>query len=352
METAAATPSAVPSAAATIELPASGTPEYAEWRLNGTLPERIEKPKPAAPAAADAPQEASSEAEPGSETGESKQGTKPRKQSTEERFRLLTEHNKELKRQLEEARRPKPTQADPSPARPSDASLQQPQSYAEWRKDFKPAKWIEKYGADHPGTSYEEGYAAMADWQYEVRRNFEQAEQARSAAMERAAGVRAQASELYADFEEVATPMADKVLALVQDPKVDGTLKRAMLEPEGFHILYALGKDPEIAEKFGKLAIKDPAEAIFLWKSLRAAVREELAKPTPANAVNEAEVEPPARRTPESAAAPPLAIGARGGAPASDSERALSKLADGDPKAFAAWKRAEDAKDLRRRRGA
>lgn len=276
--------------------------------------EKPAKPAESAPAAHGAKpgEEADADASPAPKKPQESAGSG--KSKTEKRFQELLQERNDLKRRLEAAEKPPAATTKPGEEKPGDQTLKpQVQNYADWRKEFKPAKWIERYGADHPGATYEDAYAAMADYQYEVRRNFEQVDQARTTALQQVAEVRKQAAERYPDFEEVALPVADKVLALVQDPKVDGVLKRAIMDPDGFHILYALGKDEAVATKFEKLAREDPAEAIFLWKTLKADVRKELARPAgekkPVAANGEAEI--PAQPKPR-APKPPSEVGGRG----------------------------------------
>lgn len=310
--------------------------QFNGWNEDGE-PVLNEAPKPAENAAESATAEeaaqnkADAEASPAGKTQETRSADSGSgKQKTEKRFQELLEKNKTLQSELEVLKSKPAAKADTKPGASEEKAAQQPQNYAEWRKDFKPAKWVEKYAADHAGSTYEEAYAAMGDYQYEVRRNFENAEQARNAALEKAGESRAKAQEIYPDFEEVAAPMADKILALVQNPQVDGVLKKAILDPEGYHILYALGKDAKIAEKFQKLATSDPAEAIYLWKTLRLDVRKELEKPAAAKA--DADVELPAQRKPL-APKPPSEVGGRG---AVTEDTLISAAKTGDFRTFEA----------------
>src|ERR1700743_574791 len=90
---------------APIEIPRSGTPEYAKWRVDGTLP----TPK-AAPAPADTSKETTTEnageAESPQKTQEKQRARKP---DAEHRIGELTRELKQLRADLDEARRPKET---------------------------------------------------------------------------------------------------------------------------------------------------------------------------------------------------------------------------------------------------
>lgn len=316
--------------------PAAVFTQFDGWDADGE-PVLLSPPKPAESAPAKAGKEAvdtEADASSSPEHKETQETAGSGKSKTEKRFQELLEKNKTLQRRLEalesKAGEPRPS-AETKTAKNEPA--QQAQNYADWRKEFKANQWLQKYTADHPGSSYEEGYSALMDHQYEIRRGFETAEQQRAAGLEKVGQTRAKALETYPDFEEVAAPMADKVMALVQNPKVEGVVKRAIMEPDGFHILYALGKDAEIAEKFEKLAIEDPAEAIFLWKSLKAEVRKELKNPAAGEgAESKAEVEPPAATKPR-APKPPSEVGGRG---AVTEDTLVSAAKTGDFRAFEA----------------
>lgn len=362
-QTAVAAPSAAQESTASIEIPRSGTPEYAAWRVEGTLPEKKSEPtpKPAETASADTSKETLSGSErtenaPGTEPGKSTQEHR-RKPQAEARIAELTARTKQLEKELEEARKPKTTQADPSPARQIEPA-KPTATDKEPTPDDKNPDGTAKF------KSYEEYVKAQARWEVRQEIAASQAEQARNEATRKFADSVSKAREAYADFDTVAEPMAVKVNELILDPKVDGTLKKIFFDSDGVHILYALGSDPTLAESFGNLARTDPAEAIYLWKSLKAAVKKELSgsSQAPSNTVGRDEkgkftAEPkepsaPAKRGPENAPEPPIDIGHRGPGVADESERALKAAERGDPNAFAAWKKAEDAKELRRRRGA
>jgi len=260
--------------------------EYSRYRKENEIPARFKTTEQAEAEAADAPEETAdseaeveeAEAEIEGEPEPPKETQGPKGKGAEQRIKQLVAEKKHLQAELEEVRRPKQAQAAPPPATP--------QNYQEWRKDFKPSQWIEDYAKANPDATYEDANAAMADRLGEVREHFSASERARTEAMQRIEKAKSEAMEVYPDFLEIAEPMADKVVAIIHNPQADATLKRALLDPEGHHILYALGSEPELAAKFEKLALSDPAEAIYLWKSLKAEVRKELevtpTKETPA----------------------------------------------------------------------
>ena len=321
-----------------VEIPRSGTDGYAQWRMTGELPKS--QPKIEASATSDASKETKSENAPEPDAGKSTQESR-RKPGAEARIGELTSRLKQLERDLEEARRPKQTQAESSPAKPAPIQATR----------IKPTMGDKNQDGTPKYSQYEDFIEDLADWKAEQRFAHQAAEQAGKQAVQRVAEAKAKATELYPDFEKVAGPMADKVMGLLKNPQVDAVLKNAMIDPDGFHILYALGGDQNLVRKFENLALSDPAEAIFLWKSLKADVKAELSKPAERDDKGQFKATPPAKRGPESAPEPPIEIGNRGSAPTNESERAFSALERGDNNATRAWLKAENAKDMRRRRG-
>src|ERR1700761_3049307 len=170
-ETQAAPSTAVVEAPQTFDIPRSGTDEYATWRNTGELPKV--QPKTEDPAPSDTVKEQTTD-EPGDSAPSTQEKQSKRRPDVEARIKQLTDRTKELEVQLEEARRPKETKADPSPAKPA-----QPQTYKDWRAEFKPQKWVEQYTKEHPDASYEDATAAMADHLGDVRDHFRAIEQQR-----------------------------------------------------------------------------------------------------------------------------------------------------------------------------
>lgn len=342
-------PEAVP------EIPRSGTAEYSEWRKSGTFPE----PKPIVEdsAPSDAGKAATSDI-----AGDSDTPTKQQEKVPIKRKELTAEERiAQLESTIEKIRKGAPhletKKAESSPARVDPPRPAVPQTYEEWNKVFNVKDWQNKYATEHPEAEYEDIQAATMDFKLDARDHFRSLQKARSEAQQRFGEGVAKAREQYPDFDAVADPMAAKINELILNPQINDMLKKEILDPEGAHILYALGKDQEIVEKFGRLALNDPAEAIYLWKSLKKEALRELSttgrndKGQFASRIEE-KTPAPAKRGPESAPEPPLEIGNRGTGPMDESARALSAMEKGNPNAFRDWKRAEDAKEMRRRRGA
>lgn len=322
---------------ATVAAPAAASTEpthFDSWDSEGT-PIVAKKPDSPQPKPADT---ATADTSKGTKTDDAADSAakktqepdgKRRADGGEDRFQKLTRESKtriaQLERELEEARKPKTTQADPSPARQTEPA-QTRGADKEPTPEDKNADGTPKF------KSYEEYVKAQARW--EARQEFAalQAEQARNETSRKFADAVSEARKSYQDFDTVAEPMAKQVNELILDPKVDGTLKKVLFDSDAVHILYALGSDPKLAESFGNLARTDPAEAIYLWKSLKAAVKKELSGTTEPPKAAPAKEEPPAAPKPR-APKPPSEVGGRG---ASGEDALVSAAKANDFRAFEA----------------
>ena len=120
--TAVAVESSAP-AVQSIELPKSGTSEYAQWRLNGDVPEKVQ-PKTEESAPSDTVKE------PNSDAGESdpprQQERNGKGKGAEHRIKELLSRQKSLEAEIQALKAPK-NESQPKP-------VQQPQTYQDWRK--------------------------------------------------------------------------------------------------------------------------------------------------------------------------------------------------------------------------
>jgi len=353
-----AAPSAAPAVTAepSFVVPRSG-PEYDTWRKTGALPEKKVQPtQPADPAPADTSKEtpsAPAEVEPAPEPESGKQTQERRKPGAEHRIGELTAQVRQLQRELEEVRRPKPTQAESSPARP-----QQPQTYADYRKAFKPSDWIAAYAQQNPDASYEEANAAMADHLYDVRRHFETIEQRVNQERQALESKVTEAKNRYENFDQIKSEFLSHVVSEQGTPLIPlpvlGIINDSDVLPD---LLYTIGSDSAEMQKFVEMAKTNPNKAIRYVTRVEELIQQELSKPRNENGQftsRKTEPEPapaPAKRGPESAPEPPIEINQRGGL-MDESDRALKDAERGNSKAFRLWKEAEDRKELARRRGA
>lgn len=340
-QTAVAAPSAA-EAPQTIEIPKSGSAEYAEWRISGKLPEKATSTQ-AESSPADTPKETAPEDAADSAATKTQEPKRKRDFGAEARIKELTDELKLVRRELEESRRPTQTQAESSPARPEP---QQPQTYKDWRARFNAKQWIEQYVTENPQTSYEDANAAMADHMADVRDFFRGREQQQQAQQREIASKVSEARERYENFDQVIKPALG---AIVSDPQISlsvkGMLNDSSVLPD---LIFTIASDPKELARFTEMAQTQPGKALRYIAKVESLIEEELAAPKTAPKPKEA---PPAKPGPESAPEPPIDIGHRGTQPMDESERAFQAIERGDSNAVRAFLRSENAKDLRRRRG-
>ncbi len=325
------------------EIPRSGTPEYAEWRMTGELPEK-KQPETAETAAADLSKATNSDESGDSAPTKTQEKPGKRRPDVEARFKQYTDRIDKLERDLEEARRPKSTQAESSTARPAP-----PQNYQEWRKAFKPSQWIEDYAKANPAATYEDSTAAMYDHLGDVRDQFHSFEQQRQIL---AAKVNEARSRYGDSFDEVVKPTA----TVIQNDQAIPFVVKAMLDESEVmpDVVYTIGSDKKTLNDFIALAKSQPGKALRYLAVVEHGIIEELAKGRndKGQFMPKSEPSAPVKRGPESAPEPPLEVGNRGSGTMDESERAFKAIERGDTKATRDFLRSENAKDLRRRRGA
>lgn len=339
---------AAPSAAESqpsLEIPKSGTPEYAQWRISGELPEKKSEPKSADPAPADAGKDQTTDDRADSAAKPTQEQKSKRRPDIETRFKQYTDRIDRLERELEEARRTKSTQAEPSPAKPA-----QPQTYQDWRKTFKATEWMNGFIAQNPEATWEDANAAMADHLGDVRESFREREQtARQQATQLQSKVDDARTRYGDQFDEVLKPTVSRIMSEQSiSPTVKALLNDSDVLPD---VIFTLGSDQASLDSFLRMA---PGKQIRYIAALEAEIQAELSKPASRNDKGQFATEKPApaKRGPESAPEPPIEIGHRGTASLDESERALQATQRGDANAFRSWKQAEDRKALARRRGA
>lgn len=333
------------SSASTLEMPRSGSQEYAEWRMTGELPES--KPKIADAASADAPKVEKSAVE---ETENAGEPEAPRKQehksrSAEQRIKQLVAENKRIQAELAEARQPRESrQADPAPAK------HQPQNYQEWRKAFQPSTWINDYAKANPESSYEDATAAMADYLGDVRDQFKASESQRSKMVSEMEQKVNDARARYGEhFDEVLRPTVDRI---VQDPGIAPAVKGMVNDSEVVaDLIFTIGSDPKTLSDFIQLSKTNPGKALRYIAAVEAGIEAELEKTASGQSQTAKQESAPVKRKPESAPEPPLEVGNRGNTGRDEADRAFDAIAKGDQNATRAWLNAENAKALRRRKG-
>jgi hypothetical protein len=276
-----------------------------------------------------------------------------RKPDVEARFKKLTDELKAVRTELEEARRPKTTQAESSPAKPA-----QPQNYQEWRKAFKPTEFVSKYAEQNPDASYEDAQAAMADFLADAKDHFRSIEQRVTSEKQALESKVGEARSRYENFDEIKSSFLSAVVSDKGTPLIPlhvlGIINDSDVLPD---LLYTIGSDQAEMQKFVEMAKTNPNKAIRYVARVEDLIQQELSKGSSARNdkgqfVADKVIEAaPAKRGPESAPEPPIDIQNRGGV-VDGSDRALKNVERGSSKDFRAWKEAEDRKELARRRGA
>jgi hypothetical protein len=316
-----AAPSALP------EVPRSGTPEYAEWRTTGEIPQPQAESAPATEEKVD--------------TGEAtppKQQEKRRKPDAEARIRELTAKVKEL-----EARTPK---AEPAREQPKE----QPKVEATRTKptlDDKTPDGKPKY------ATYEDWLEDLADWKVEQRDVRREAEQRQKSESEAFQAKLAEAKSRNPDFDDV----MNEAMPIIREANLPAEIAKRLNDSEVLpDLMYTLGGDPKELAKFIAMAKNDPGKAREHIAVLERLIADEIVEPK-SEARNDKgqfvpKAEAPAKPGPETTPEPPLEVGARASGPMDEEARAVSEMERGNPNAFRQFRDARNAKDARRLRGA
>lgn len=262
------------------------------------------------------------------------------KKSAEERIAELTAKVKELTEDRERSRSEKATEPvrkteDTKPEAKKDA---QPASYADWRKDFKPKEWIEKWAKDNPTASYEDAVSALADYQSDVRDRYRQLEHLQQQGRARAQEQLRKTVEKYPDAEPKVKETAKQ---LTQMPQELGFV-RAFIDDSDVmtDLLYTLS-DQETLANLIETAKTHPGKALRVLRDMEL----EIAKAVTAKADDKAEKkssEKAEEKTPAEpkprAPKPPVEVGGRG---TGQDDPSVAAARTGDYRAFEA---AENAK--------
>jgi hypothetical protein len=309
-----------------IEIPRSGTPEYAEWRNSGKLPAKTSEAKPVEPPATDTPK-AETAVEPEPAAGPKQESR--RKPDAEARIKELTDLTAQLKKDLEDARKPKEAKADPPPARQPDAKPK-----VDDQVDGKP-----KY------ATYEDYVEALADYKAEQRILRMQQEQTQAKQLESTTQKLNEARSRYQDYDSKAIPVVQELLKDGVSKEVFSVLNDS---PVLADVLYTIGGSEETKADFLEAARTNPGKALRVALLIEQEVIRELSKGKESSARDDkgkftAKEETPVKRGPDSIPPPPLEIGSRGGIP-----KETDAVETGDFRAFAAARNAQDLKRLQR----
>lgn len=336
-------------AAPSTAIPASGSAEYAQWRATGELPK--ETPKPADTASADTSKETTADDAGSSAAKDTQEQQRNRRRpDVEARFKHYSDRIEALERELEQARRPKETKADSSPAKPAA-----PTNYQDWRKGFKPAEWTAQYIKDNPQASWEDAQASLADYMADVRDQYRSVEQQITQQRQTVGQKLNEARERYQDFDSVATPVLQDMLKPDISREVFNVINDS---PVLADLLYVIGGTDASKQDFLDACRSNPSKALRMALLMENEIVRERGKAKDQPRTGKGQFTKPdkvdltpAKRGPENTPAPPIEIGHRGTGAMDETERAFSDIGRGNPNAVRDWLKAENAKDLRRRRG-
>jgi len=265
-------------------------------------------------------------------TSQEKKDRKPgEKLSAGEELAKLRKELREAKDRLKERERSREPEPKPAASAKSEAKAEQPETYAEWRKTFKPKEWVEQWAKENTDASYEDAVAALGDYQSELRLQFQQLEQAREAGMKRGQEQLRKALDKYPDAEaqikETAkTVMSSKdfppiIRALINDSEVMG------------HLLYTLS-DAKTFENFLDTVKSNPGKAIRVLRDMEIEIEKAIAKPAESKPekkeTKEKDDETPAQPKPR-APKPPSEVGGRG---TGSDDPAVAAARSGDFRSF------------------
>lgn len=302
-------------------------PVGADWdtfRVTGKIPE----PEPRS--------EAAPQVEAGEATPPKQQEERRRRPDAEARIKELAAETKRLKAELEDMRKPKePVKQEPQYTRPKP-------TIHDKNPDGSP-----KY------KEYDDFTEELADWKAEQRvADYERKKLAEAQQAEVQKRVN-EAKSRYENFDEYAQPFVKEMLDSKDIPlPVKVMVSESEVWPD---LVFTIASNAEDRAEFLQLAKTQPGKALRYIAKVESLIQEELSVPRGTSRGEDgkftSEPKPPAKRGPESAPEPPLEVGNRGTGTMDESGRALSALERGNPNAVRDWLKAENAKDLRRRRG-
>lgn len=351
-------PPAATETPASFDVPAAGTPEYAEWRQTGQVPAK----KPAASAKEAKP---SSKNAPTSDTGDTSREPRSKGKAAGRLEEILEDLKtagltpEELKTFRKEAQKsaqpPATTEKTDKPAETAPADNGRPK-----RPKPEDFETVDKY--EEALDQYTE---ALTDWKLAQK----DAERAAASAKQAMDQKLADARQRYG--EQAGDSIKQAATAIFADKAIPGAVKALVDQSDVItDLLYVIGSKPGDMAELVNLAKSNPGQAIRKLVVLEGLVREELKKPAAAAPAagagkeGEGEGETPTRGTdgkftaktpdnkkPKETPAPPKEVGAGGTPPPEASERALKEHEAGDAEAFSRFRRARNDKDLSQRRG-
>lgn len=269
-------------------------------------PVKEEQPDGAESAAADTSKETKSE-DAADSAAKPKQETR-RKPEAEARIKELAADKKRLEKELEEARKPKETKAESSPARQNEQKPAQPEATRpKPTLGDKDAEGKAKYG------SYEAFQEDLTDWKVEQKLAVREREQQTQQAVQSLGKQLEEARGRYTDFDSVAQPLIQELYKPDISPQVIAVMNDS---PVLTDLLYTIGGTEASKADFLNDCRTNPAKALRKALLIEQEIVKELGKGKVGEKKDgETEVTPaaPKPRAPK----PPAEVGGRG-APGED----------------------------------
>lgn len=305
-----------------------------EYRKTGVLPQAVSTPakEPSEPEKVDATVDADVDHEGESAAVPETAVQEPKKRNAETRIRELVAQTKRLEAQLDEARRPKETKAESSPA---------PEKQPEIKADAAPVKpkqddfktWEE---FDAARDDYHE---KMADYKAQQAVKTYEASRAQREQQVKLEQQMREVKEKYPEFDDVAIPFG---MEIGKDPAIHQAVKKRISDsnvlPELLMVM--AGADEAKRQEFLKLSKTDPVAALGEIAVFEYLIKEKLTESKP---------KAPEKQAPKAPPEPATEVSGKSGAPVDEVE-AATRANDGSPDSFARYKAAANRRDLERAR--
>lgn len=301
--------------------------QFDGWDEDGTpvVTKKAEAPKPkgAESAAAEASEETTTEEKPEAESGkkttQEKTGQETRrKPDAEARIKELNARTKQLERDLEEARKPKETKAESSPARQDEQKpAAQPETRPRPKLDDKGPDGKQKY------ANYEDFQEAVTDWRVEQKLATREREQQAAQQMQSLGKQLEEARGRYTDFDSVTKPLIQDLMKPEIPREVFAVINDS---PVLADLLYTIGGTEASKADFLDACRTNPGKALRVALLMEQEIAKELGKgKTAVKTEGDGEATPatPKPRAPK----PPTEVGGRG-APGEDALISAAKTGD------------------------
>ncbi len=343
-----------------LKAPRPSDPGYKEWRMTGKMPDSISSgdgdegrsseltPSEGAEHEAAHGTETSGDGHRSSEAAAASEAAKPQEAKTTQRKRSdasdginrLLDENRQLRRELEEAKKPRQPERVAEAAKPAERPRPDPEAIDPATGKRKYADW-KAYEDDLLEWNTERVLAKVDARSAEAQKSADARRSAQQIATEFESAI-GEARKVHADFDAVAINNE----ALAKEIPRGSIVDLAILQtgPLGARLLYHFGKNPgKVAEILKLKPFEQSAELVKLQTALRYGVTPQQVEQALEAAFKKpgaAGARPPARPI-SKAPAPPTELGTHG-VPGDESERAVKT---GD---FTSFREAENAKALAR----